>query len=210
MIEETSVYYIENQHQNGIISYFLKNVQSGSDLFTDDYITIKVPSFDQFSTSNPNSIFGINNPDYSTYYSTSYDEENKYILFDFHQFSISLNGVSIKTGQLDWFDKYHVHGSYDNIKIDDSRTIITENPYSPSWKHFPFAKMKPSRYINISVIGNSVEHKTNFAIYGMEFFGDIEMTARSIICRYCANSNPFNSIKLSSIFQIMMLNSAFN
>ena len=170
-------------HTSGIISY-LKD-ENGEELISKGIVSFQVPTL--YSVDQPPSlIFGFNNTNYLKYFSTNYtDTEPEFIFFDFHDYSLAIESISIKTDEKDWYDQYTLKGSYDNYKIDTIRTFDCTNFPDLSWQNFEFKKTRPSRFLNLTVKGNSHQGQRNFAIYGIEFFGDLYKTSREIVCMFC-------------------------
>ena len=184
------------KNDEGIVSY-LKTESGEEDIIANGIVSLQVPSQ---HINNPSYVFGINNTNYSQYFSTNYDvTEPAYIFFDFHQYSLAIESISIRTDNIDWYDKYTLKGSYDKLKIDTIRTFECTNFPELTWQHFTFKKLKPSRYLNLSVDGNSHDGQTNFAIYGIEFFGDVYQTSREIVCMFCT-CRKIRLPRLKSIF----------
>ena len=180
LIDEKHIPF-ENDHTKGIVAY----IQEGSntlDIFGAGIASIFAPSKSERS-KDPSVIFGINqggNNYYSTILTT---KEPRYILIDFKKYSISLEGISLFTGGVDWFEKYNIEGSNDMISIISKTEISCTKFPNLQWQHFQIPKTKPYRYINISVDRNALTNKknSNFAIYRMEFFGSLLHT-KKVIC----------------------------
>ena len=190
---------------NGIVQYIKK--QTEDDLVDADLVGIEVPSFQDHS-NKPKVLLGIDNEDYSKYYSTNYNEPDKYVLFDFKNYSLTLEGISINTWDKDWRLSYIIEGSLDNRKIDCSTSIDVPSPYIKEWKYFPFdIKMKPSRFIKISSTSKAaVSDNTHYAFYGIEFFGKIQMTQDLIECKCtCLKQIHFFSFHLFISLHFLVL-----
>ena len=210
MIPIETISFKEN-YSNGIVAYLIRKY-GNIDIVENNIVSIEI--YSQGSNSNnPSIIFGTNNADYSRYRSSGETEETKYFFFDFKQYSLSIQGISLRTGNIDWYNQYHVYGSYDNFR-KDSKTIINnnKNPYH-EWQYFEFqTKTTPSRFLNISVQGktmHSTSPKSNFAIYGIEFFGDIFRTSRDIVCMLCTCNKKLTYIHLKYFlnFQFIIFHS---
>ena len=173
LVPEKSIQFSNNNHAGGIISYIKE--QSGiTNIVERGVITISVSSMHELS-KDPGLLFQEN----ANYFSTTLEINiSRFIIIDFKEYSPALDGVSIYTDSIDWFDEYHIESSDDLLNIK-SYTIFHCNSFPQlSWQHFYFEKTKPSRYINISVNLNQKSHseKLNFAIYQIEFFGDLYHT----------------------------------
>ena len=161
----------QNDHKHGIIS-FIKNYTKTENIVGSNIVSIDVPSYSQNSKA-PSVIFGINNSNYKLYYSTEVKLSSRYIFFDFKRFYLVLEGISIITDDIDWFEEYQIKTAFNKADFDYSFTITNNNYPELSWQHFSFPITKPCRYINISVEGKTHYSNDNFAVYGMEFFGNV-------------------------------------
>ena len=179
----TSCSYKTNEHDNGVVAFIKKDNQI-EDIVSEGIVSISYPSRHEYS-DDPSVMFKINNPNNQYYFSTkSTTIEPKYILFDFTKYSIAFDGISIRTGSADWYANYYIETSYDNLKVDSNRILHLDSKQTTTWIHFQIKKTKPSRFLNISVTGTSFQPVSNFAIYRIEFFGDIYRT-REFVHMFC-------------------------
>ena len=176
--------HFNNISHEGIVD-FIQNENNEEDILSKGIVSISYHPKDSYS-KDPGVMFGIGNPSLNDYFSTEFTTaETKFILFDFIKYSIAFEGVSIYTGYTDWYRNYFIKTSYDNFKTDSKRILHCDRKYNTGWVHFPMKKTKPSRFFNISVTGTSLEPRSNFAIYRIEFFGDVYKTSRDIVCMFC-------------------------
>ena len=159
---------------NGIVQY-LQN-QTTEDIISAKFAQIFVPSIrEEIKGIEPSIIFGINNQDYSQYWSTNNYEENKYVIFTF-KYPILITGIGIYTGSINWFTSYSVSIS-DNLiwecEYEFQAGELLAKPY-----YFGVSGMKPSKMIKLIPKGSSSFDGDNFAIYGIDFFGTIFFTPK--------------------------------
>ena len=174
--------YKNNDHENGVVA-FIKEENHIEDIVSKGIVSISYSSRSSGS-KDPSVMFKINNTNNEYFFSTK-STEPKYMLFDFTKYSIAFEGISIRTGRIDWYENYYIKTSYDNFQTDSKRILYLDSGKSTIWINFPFKKTRPSRFLNISVIGSSFHPVDNFAIYRIEFFGDIYRTSREIVCMFC-------------------------
>ena len=156
-------------------------------------------------SKDPSVMFKINNTNNEYFFSTK-STEPKYMLFDFTKYSIAFEGISIRTGRIDWYENYYIKTSYDNFQTDSKRILYLDSGKSTIWINFPFKKTRPSRFLNISVIGSSFHPVDNFAIYRIEFFGDIYKTSREIVCLLCTcRKKPFIPFQHFTTFTFILI-----
>ena len=171
MLSKHTISFTTN-HTEGIVS-FIKTHSKVSDIVSANIVSIDLPSL-LGSSRSPYVIFGINNPTYSYYCATAYTiTDPKFFYFDFKNYSLAINGISMKTDDIDWFDEYYLEGFFNEQETDANITIKNSNFPDKEWQHFNFTQTKPCRYFNLSVVGKSHKQLTYFAIYGIEFFGDV-------------------------------------
>ena len=122
----TSIQFNLN-YSDGVVS-FIKSQSGTDDIIANKIVSLTYSSIDQLS-KDPCVMFGINSSSESDYFSTKHTlTEPKYILFDFGIYSIALEGISIQTASVDWYNTYYLKTSYDNFKIDSKRIITCSNP----------------------------------------------------------------------------------
>ena len=183
MISKQIIPFTTN-HLEGIVS-FIKAHSKVSDIVSSNIVSIELPSF-LGTSKKPKVIFGIDNPGYSHYCVTAETlTEPKFFYFDFKYYSLALNGISIITDDVDWYDEYYLEGFF-NEQDSDKRITITNSHFpEKEWQHFNFDQTKPCRYFNLSVVGVSHKLLTDFAIYGIEFFGDVYYSQNHIPTCHC-------------------------
>ena len=194
-----------DDHTNGIAAH-LKTDYRVDDIVSTGYVSIDCQPPEQDQNKHPKFLFGVGNANYEYYISTAKTTtQPKYFLFDFKKYSLALTGISIKTNTVDWYNEYIIEGSYDNFKTDTRRIIHFQENSIFDWQHSSFRQMKPSRFINISVTGEASDHRTNFAIFGIEFFGHIYETNRDIVCMFCTcKSNTYFGLSYLISLQISL------
>ena len=129
---------------------------------------INVPS--TVGEQYPKYVFGIDNEKYLKYWSTFYDESNKYISFQM-KYAIQLEGIGLACAGVDWYPQYRIETSLDLIEWDYSSTITVQRKPGNVHLYFPLSNGKRCRFLKITPLG-SIQN-TNFALYGVDFFGRI-------------------------------------
>ena len=202
LVEENKIPF-NNDHEQGIISY-LKEGYGFDDIFSAGIVTISPSSLDSWS-SDPKIIFGISVISEHNFFSTAVTlTQPRFILIDFTKYSIALEGISLYMDDSDWHRNYNLEVSNDLITILNQIKIECNSFPKYTWQHFSFTKTKPCRYINLSVNLNEKTNKgnDNFAIYRMEFFGEIHHTQKLLhrlnTCkkRFYINLSHFSSLYL--------------
>ena len=131
MLSKRTISFTTN-HSEGIVS-FIKAHSKVSDIVSSNIVSIDVPSFLPGSQT-PKAIFGINNPNYSYYCATNYTlTEPKFFYFDFKNYSLAINGISMKTDDIDWFDEYYLEGFFNEHETDANVTISNSNYPEKEW-----------------------------------------------------------------------------
>ena len=157
----------QNKPMNGIVHH-IKQETGIEDVITSKHFKINVPS--TYGERYPKYVFGIDNEKYKKFWSTFYDESNKYISFQM-KYAIQLEGIGLACAGVDWYPQYRIETSLDLIEWDYSSTITVQGKPGNVHLYFPLSNGKRCRFLKITPEG-SIQN-TNFAIYGVDFFGRI-------------------------------------
>ena len=161
---------------DGIIEH-MKNI-TNVDIFDYNYTKIEVPSNRTLAGQESGSVkvlFGIYNNDEHRYWSSNYDETNKFVTI-YLKYSIVLEGLGIQNYEVDWYKEYSISYSNNIISLDYQTTISTEK-YSPFTSdqsfYFPINNSKPCKFIKIRPLKGYNNQFSNYAFYRIELFGRI-------------------------------------
>ena len=174
---------------DGIVKH-IKEISGKDDIVAEKYVSFIVPSFLKqvdIQSHDPKVLFEIESPNYEYFWSTSLNEEYKFIFLAF-KYSIQLEGIGIINYCIDWYKKYKITASNDLIEWIYNEEFDTTNKNiqadSKDKFYFSLPLSKPVKYINITPYNSN--EKDNFAFYGIEFFGTIINPNK-----LCTNENSF-------------------
>ena len=192
----------QNDYTQGIVNY-IKEESGVDDIFLSGIAAISASSIIADS-KDPRLIFQTAD----NYFSTEMSSKSpRFIVIDFKDYSVALEGIAIKANNVDWYKKYNVECSNDLISVTSSYTIQCGSFPDLSWQYFPVQTNKPCRYINISVDLNMKTNKgnANLAVYQMELFGEIHHTYKILRSLFTCVSNTPSNLSHYSINAIALL-----
>ena len=167
MVLFTRVPY-QNKPMRGIV-YHIKQETGITDVISSKHFKINVPSTARLQY--PKYVLGIDNENYTSYWSTVENESNKYISFQM-KYAIHLEGIGIACSRIDWYTQYRIETSLDLIEWDYNSTITVPENSKSQHLYFPLSHGKRCRFLKLTPLGSSIKN-VNFAIYGIDFFGRI-------------------------------------
>ena len=190
----------QNNPLDGVVQH-IQNITGEDDIIDSNYSEIIVPSYrtDSSPSSDAKVLFGINNSNYSLFWSSVNNETNKFVFFKL-KYSLLLEGIGITNNYIDWYPKYKVDVSNDFISWDSFEISLNEDYFNSNYSGSIYFGVPKSRrlckFINITPSEEHYDIHRNYAFYGIEFFGEL-------INPYPCSMPPqtgFKSIKYTAIF----------
>ena len=172
----------------------VQNIQNHTgieDIVNSNYLKIDVPST-RSDSNEAKIIFGIGNEGYTSYWSSNNNEPNKYVLISF-KFPSIIQGIGIRTLPIDLYSTYTIKTSIDMINWDSDtiNSLEKNNGESHFWEHyFQLSNLKLCRFVIIipgEPYGEGTLKVSNFAFYGLEFFGKF-LFSPYLSCAQCINT----------------------